>query len=105
VKIINIVGKGLQDYVLPLPLDSVNAANVLRHHHVEADVVHIDGGHDYHAVTADLREWWPMIRSQGVLIGDDYPHWPGVKRAFDDLFIGQSKFPFDADPPKCRIFK
>jgi hypothetical protein len=101
----NIVGEGLQDYVLPLPLDSVNAANVLRHHRVEADVVHIDGGHDYHAVTADLREWWPMIRPQGVLIGDDYPHWPGVKRAFDDFFIGQSKFPFDADPPKCRIFK
>lgn len=101
----NIVGESLQDYVLPLPLDSVNAANVLRHHEVQVDVVHIDGGHDYHAVTSDLREWWPMIRPQGVLIGDDYPHWPEVKKAFDDFFVGQSKFPFEVDPPKCRIFK
>jgi Methyltransferase domain len=83
----------------------VNAANVLRHHDVKADVVHIDGGHDYHAVISDLRERWPMIRPQGVLIGDDYPDWPGSKKAFDDFFIRQSKFSFDAAPPKCRIFK
>ncbi|KLK94521.1 methyltransferase [Microvirga vignae] len=101
----NIVGEGLQDYVLPLPLDSINAANVLRHHNVQVDVVHIDGGHDYHAVTSDLREWWPMIRPRGVLIGDDYPHWPEVKKAFDDFFSGQGKFPFEVDPPKCRIFR
>ncbi len=101
----NIIGEGLQDYVLPLPLDSVNAANVMRHHEVQVDAVHIDGGHDYHAVTSDLREWWPMIRQGGVLIGDDYPHWPEVKKAFDDFFITQGKFPFDVDPPKCRIIK
>jgi predicted O-methyltransferase YrrM len=101
----NIVGEGLQDHVLPLPLDSVNAAHVLRHHQVQADVVHIDGGHDYHAVTADLREWWPMIRPRGVLIGDDYPHWPEVKKAFDDFFGNRGKVPFEVDPPKCRIFK
>ena len=102
----NIVGEGLQDYVLPLPLDSINAANVLRHHQVRPlDVVHIDGGHDYHAVTSDLREWWPMIRPEGVLIGDDYPHWPEVKKAFDDFFVDQGKFPFEFYAPKCRIFK
>jgi hypothetical protein len=101
----NIVGEGLQDYVLPLPLDSVNAAHVLRHNDVRPDVVHIDGGHDVHAVTSDLREWWPMIRPGGVLIGDDYPHWPGVKKAFDDFFAAEGKFPFEFDPPKCRIFK
>jgi hypothetical protein len=101
----NIVGEGLQDYVLPLPLDSVNAAHVLRHYDVQADVVHIDGGHDVHAVTSDLREWWPMIRQGGVLIGDDYPHWPGVKEAFDNFFAAEGKFPFEFDPPKCRIFK
>lgn len=101
----NIVGEGLQDYVLPLPLDSVNAANVLRHHEIQADIVHIDGGHDYRAVTSDLREWWPMIRPGGMLIGDDYPDWPGVKAAFDDFFGEEGKVPFDVAPPKCRIVK
>lgn len=101
----NIIGEALQDYVLPLQLDSINAANVMRHYNLSVDVVHIDGGHDYHAVTSDLREWWPMIRPQGVLIGDDYPHWPEVKKAFDDFFSGQGKFPFEVAPPKCRIFR
>jgi hypothetical protein len=101
----NVIDEGLQDYVLPLPLDSINAANVLRHHQIAPDVVHVDGGHDYHAVTSDLREWWPMIRPRGILIGDDYPHWPEVKRAFDDYFAGLSMSPLEFEAPKCRIFK
>ncbi|ANY80518.1 methyltransferase [Microvirga ossetica] len=101
----NIVGEGLQGHVLPLPLDSVNAAYVLRNYDVQADVIHIDGGHDYGAVMSDLREWWPMLKPGGVLIGDDYPHWPGVKKAFDDFFTEQGRFPFEFEEPKCRIFK
>jgi hypothetical protein len=101
----NVLEEGLQDYVLPIPLDSTNAANVLRHHDVQPDVVHIDGGHDYNAVMSDLGEWWPMIKSGGVLIGDDYPDWPGVKAAFDDFFVSVEKFPFEYEAPKCRIFK
>jgi hypothetical protein len=46
-----------------------------------------------------------MIKSGGVLVGDDYPHWPGVKAAFDDFFSSIGKFPFEYENPKCRIFK
>ena len=28
-----------------------------------------------------------------------------LNKAFDDFFIDQGKFPFDVDPPKCRIGK
>lgn len=101
----NVVEAGLQDYILPLPLDSTNAAHVLRHYAVQPDVVHIDGGHDYNAVASDLGEWWPMIRPGGILIGDDYPHWEGVKRAFDDFFATVEKQSFEFDPPKCRVLK
>ncbi|WP_230530858.1 class I SAM-dependent methyltransferase [Microvirga roseola] len=101
----NVVEAGLQDYVLPLPLDSTNAANVLRHFGVEPDIVHIDGGHDYNAVVSDLSEWWPMIRPGGILIGDDYPYWDGVRTAFDDFFAELGKTPLEFDPPKCRITK
>jgi hypothetical protein len=101
----NVIEAGLQDYVLPIPLDSTNAANVLRHHGIGPDVVHIDAGHDRNAVTSDLREWWPMIRPGGVLIGDDYPDWPGVKAAFDDFFSGLDRVPLEFEAPKCRVFK
>ena len=46
-----------------------------------------------------------MIRPQGVLIGDDYPHWREVEKAFDNFFGDRGEVPLEVDPPKCRIFK
>lgn len=87
----NIMAKHLQDLVLPLPLDSLNAAQVLKHYRVNPDIVHVDGGHDYHSVMSDLRVWWPMISEGGILLGDDYHPlgidvWPEVRAAFHDFF-------------------
>ncbi len=106
----NIIQKKLEDYVLPLPLDSLNAVNVLKHFGLRPDVVHLDGGHDYDAVMADLRVWWPLINNGGALIGDDYnvsnPHqWPGVKRAFDEYFSGDVAASFEIAEPKCLLRK
>jgi predicted O-methyltransferase YrrM len=86
----NIVDQGLQDYVVPLPLDSVNAAAVLRAKGLVVDLLHIDGGHDLLAVTSDLTTWWPMLRQGGLLLGDDYhPYgetWPEVRQGFHQFF-------------------
>jgi hypothetical protein len=86
----NIVSEGLQDYVVPLPLDSINAGELLKQKQLSADVIHIDGGHDFDAVTADLKMWWPMLRRGGLLIGDDYhaygDTWPDVRRGFHEFF-------------------
>lgn len=86
----NIAAKGLRDYVVPLPLDSLNAAKVFEHHRLRPEIMHIDGGHDYESVMADLRAWWPLLAEGGVLIGDDYHSngeaWPEVAAAFHDFF-------------------
>jgi hypothetical protein len=84
----NILSEQLQDYVLPLPLDSINASLLLRKKAVAIDLLHIDAGHDYDSVATDLKIWWPALRRGGVLIGDDYgtEQWPGVQRAFDEKF-------------------
>ncbi len=103
----NVVKSGLQDYVVPLPLDSLNAAHVIRSFDIIPDVVHIDGGHDYEAVSADLRVWWDLLKPGGLLIGDDYSDysWPDVKRAFDDFFGARDLMPFEFEDNKCRIRK
>jgi predicted O-methyltransferase YrrM len=90
----NIVDAKLQDYVVPLPLDSLNANEVLHRKGISLDAVHIDAGHDYGAVLRDLEAWWLLIRPGGVLIADDYfddekKAWPEVKRAVDDFVAGQ----------------
>lgn len=36
------------------------------------DFVYIDADHKYDSVLADIRAWWPKIKSGGILCGDDY---------------------------------
>jgi hypothetical protein len=102
----NIISRQLQGYVVPLPLDSLNAVKVCAHHGLTVDVLHVDGGHDFAAVTADLAAWWPMLRDGGVLIGDDYHSegdvWPEVREAFQAFFNTKD---IEATGGKCYIRK
>ena len=80
-----------QHIVLPLPLDSLNAADLLAYYKIAIDVAHVDGGHSFESVMADLRTWWPIIQPNGALIGDDYHPigvevWPQVRAAFHEFF-------------------
>lgn len=104
----NVIKLGMTDQVVPLPLDSLNAARVLRDFGFRPQVIHIDGAHDYESVSADLRVWWELLTPGGILIGDDYfteGHWPEVRQAFDDFFGARGLTPFEFGGGKCRIRK
>jgi hypothetical protein len=104
----NVQSEGLADYVVPLPLDSLNAAALLAQHGIMPDIIHLDGGHDYPIVLADLHAWWPLVNPGGALIGDDYYNtgdWPGVKRAFDEYFAEHASGRLEFGGSKCRIRK
>lgn len=77
----NMKALGHDDVVAPFPMSSVQAADVLRHHGVRADVIYVDAAHEYQAVKTDLEMYAPLARD--VLWGDDFmpDHWPGVVRA------------------------
>lgn len=105
----NIVANGFSRHVVPLPLDSANAAIVLRKSGVAADVVHIDGSHDYESTLADLRRWWEVLSPGGVMIVDDYDPkgriWQSVRRAVDAFLAEVPHADFEARPVKCRFRK
>ncbi len=104
----NVRDAGLENYIVPMPLDSINAAQVLRKFDIFPNVIHIDGGHDHATVLADIVHWWPMLTPGGLLIGDDYRagnDWPGVKRAFDDYFRPLGLNPLENIDEKCRVSK
>ncbi|MEM7688711.1 MAG: class I SAM-dependent methyltransferase [Pseudomonadota bacterium] len=86
----NIIDEELQDVVIPVPLDSINASNLFKIKGLKADLIHIDAGHDFRSVTNDLEEWWPSLRTGGVIVGDDYSEdkWPGVYKAWNTFFGG-----------------
>jgi len=49
-----------------------------------ADLIYIDGAHDYENVKLDIGLWLP--RAKKIICGDDYSEWwPGVRGAVDEL--------------------
>lgn len=109
----NICNEGLQDTVVPLPLDSINGFQLLKAKAIRPDVLHIDAGHDYLSVMADLKAWWPQLREGGILIGDDYfkkplvgqGKWPEVRQAFDEFLAATPHSKFESGDGKCYVGK
>jgi predicted O-methyltransferase YrrM len=105
----NVVEQGVSDVVIPLPLDSANAAFVLQRRNLSIDMLHIDAGHDYEAVLADLRRWWPLLAPGGWLVADDYDPdgkvWPTVKEGVDAFLRETAHENFEAIPYKARFRK
>jgi predicted O-methyltransferase YrrM len=51
-----------------------------------AGLVIIDGGHSYDVVKSDSRRAFDLIRSDGIIVWDDYhASWPGVLKAVNEL--------------------
>jgi predicted O-methyltransferase YrrM len=109
----NICNEGLQGQVVPLPLDSINGFQLLKEKSIRPDVLHIDAGHDYMSVMADLKAWWPQLTAGGVLVGDDYfkkpligqGKWPEVRQAFDEFFAANAHTVFESGDGKCFVGK
>jgi len=36
------------------------------------DYIMVDGAHEYEPVMDDIRNWWPKLKNDGVMFGDDY---------------------------------
>jgi len=104
----NVLAHKQQDVVVPMPLDSVNAASVMQYLKVAPDIIHLDAGHDYCSTRCDLVAWWPVLRGGGILIGDDYytdGSWPGVRRAWDDFSATGTIGTVEHSSGKCRVRK
>lgn len=81
----NVVRKGLDDTITPFPIDSINGAMVLEYHKVKADLIYIDGAHDYDSCRADFIRYKDILRDEGVMLIDDAHHEP-VFRAAVEIF-------------------
>ena len=99
----NVLITGHADVITPFPLASGQAAMFLRLKNVEFDLIYIDGAHDEAGVKADLDAYWPLLRSGGVMLGDDYNEL-GVRRAADG-FTTECEVPLGTAGNKFLIVK
>ena len=101
VKVLN-----LEKFIVPLPLDSLNASELIIRSLLVVDIIHIDGGHNYDSVILDLMAWWPILKVGGVMIMDDYSeNWPGVTKAVDEFLETIAYSNFQSMNGKCCFIK
>lgn len=79
----NVMHKQADRYIVPLPLHATAAFKLMVSWQISADLIYIDGSHEEEDVYADLTHYWQLVRSSGILLGDDYfdPNFPGVSVA------------------------
>lgn len=80
----NVISHDVSQIITPLPLTGVAGAKLFEHHNIYADLIYIDGDHEYQSVSMDLQLWLTRLAPGGVLLGDDF-EWPGVQRAAKEI--------------------
>ncbi|HEX7821103.1 MAG TPA: class I SAM-dependent methyltransferase [Sphingobium sp.] len=101
----NVKHAGLTDYIVPFPQTSANAARILGLCDIQADLIHVDAAHELAEVLSDARAYWPLLRSGGVLVGDDYnEEWPEVQQAAR-CFADEVGCPLVISEPKWFVTK
>jgi hypothetical protein len=80
----NVVHHKLQDIIVPLPNTSFNAAIALKKLEISADLIYIDGAHEYESVMQDLKSYVPLLSKRGTMFGHDY-FWGSVAQALKDF--------------------
>jgi hypothetical protein len=78
----NVVHNGVEDFIIPVPNTSLNGARLLNAIQIKAELIYIDGSHEYEDVKADIAAYKELCT--GIMFGDDY-NWPFVKQAVNEI--------------------
>lgn len=81
----NLTEADVIDKVNVIQSDSISASKL--YEDKSLDFIFIDASHDYDSVVLDIKNWFPKLKINGILAGDDYtPKHPGVIKAVDEYF-------------------
>lgn len=75
----NVIQRSFTDKILPLSLDSVNAARLLKRLNIRPSLLYIDASHEQGDVLRDYEAYWDLLMPGGGMLVDDLSnHFPGV---------------------------
>jgi SAM-dependent methyltransferase len=77
----NVVHNGLQDIITPFPNTSENGFRYLSYMKLEPELIYIDASHEEDDVYKDVKNYYSILKPGGVIFGDDYGNWVGVRNA------------------------
>lgn len=83
----NVVSHNAEQSIVPIPNTSFIGAKILKYKNVMADLIYVDGSHEYEDVKQDIISYMDLLRPGGFMFGDDFNQvWPGVRRAVTESF-------------------
>jgi hypothetical protein len=77
----NVVHNGLQDVISPFPNTSENGYRYLQYKGLKPELIYIDASHEEDDVYKDIKNYYSILKEGGVIFGDDYSNWEGVRNA------------------------
>lgn len=91
---------GYDSIIYPFPISSVQAVDVFKFYNIQADIIYLDGAHEYESVLSDIRMYWDLLKKDTLtpsfMMGDDFNvhDWPGVVKAVSE-FANTRNLSFD----------
>lgn len=102
----NVVQHGCQDVILPLSLDSLNAARLLEMLNLHPNLIYVDGSHEQGDVLRDFEAYWALLAKGGCMMVDDLTNWfPGVLHDYDTFCNAHSLKPVETEGEKAMFAK
>lgn len=81
----NVVHSELQDVILPFPNTSENGYRYFSHYGITSEMIYIDASHEVDDVYRDITNYFKLLKPNGVIFGDDYVDWVGVRDAVNQF--------------------
>lgn len=86
----NVVERNYQDYILQYPQTSHIAYRWFNHKEIQADLIFLDGDHTEPFISADIKEYYQLLKPSGILSGHDI-QWPTVRKALEKFCLDNGK--------------
>lgn len=79
----NVVHRGVEDIIIPFPNTSYIGYLYFKNVGIKADMIYIDASHEELDVYNDIKYYSALLNKHGIIFGDDYRGWEGVRKSVD----------------------
>jgi SAM-dependent methyltransferase len=86
----NVVNEKCEDYIIPVTLPSNIASKYFKYFNTKAQLIYIDGSHEYDDVMLDIQNYYDLLDDGGVIFGDDF-NWIDVGKAVEEWCTENNK--------------
>ncbi|HUS51009.1 MAG TPA: class I SAM-dependent methyltransferase [Candidatus Paceibacterota bacterium] len=83
----NIILRGVGDKIIPLPQTSNSASKILKKNNVYADLIYIDASHEENDVYDDIKNYWEILKDNGIIFGHDWNDFIGVNKSVEKFTL------------------